>query len=296
MDNITITIIVGTLGGFVLVFYKLRYGKYVESASSLRKPDRDFPYQWKNILEDKVGFFKKLNAEEKKLFEYKIHVFLLNVRIIGMQTDVSHEDRVLIAAGAIIPVFKFRQWYYRGLIEVHLYPDKFQVPNSDKMANGLVGWGAMEGKMMLSKKALHHGFDDPTDGKNIAIHEFVHLFDKADGEVDSVLESVMDEDDIEPWLYIIQSKMNEINEGKSDIRPYGGVNQSEFLAVVSEYFFEKPEQMKTEHPGLYNAMDSFFNPPKELLEKFKYTSNYDKCPCGSGKRYEKCCMKNSNVY
>lgn len=230
------------------------------------------------------------------MFEYKVHVFLLNVRIIGMQTQVTHEDRILVAASAIIPIFRFKNWQYKGLSEVHIYPDKFEIPTTGKMANGLVGWGAMEGKMMLSKKALHHCFQDGTDGKNVAIHEFIHLFDMADGKVDSVLGNVMNEDDIEPWLYIMQLKMNEINAGKSDIRPYGGVNQAEFLAVVGEYFFEKPEQMKTEHPALYNALDSFFNPPKELVDKFKYTSKYDPCPCGSKKRFEYCCMKNSSVY
>jgi Mlc titration factor MtfA (ptsG expression regulator) len=288
-------LIIGTFIGVILMYVRYRYKIYAKT-SEFRQPDREFPYQWRNILQDKVDFYKRLKPNEKRLFERKVHVFLLNVRIVGMQTEVTHDDRILIAAGAVIPVFRFKNWHYRGLKEVLLYPDKFQIPTTDKYANGLVGWGEMEGRMMLSRKALHHGFADLTDGKNVAVHEFLHLFDKADGEVDGVLGNVMRENDIGPWLFLIQSKMHEINLGDSDIREYGGVNEAEFLAVVGEYFFEKPGEMREEHPALYNALDSFFNPPKELIEKFKYTSKYDKCPCGSGKRFGDCCMKNMAEY
>ena len=178
-----------------------------------------------------------------------------------------------------------------GLKEVHLFPDKFDIPNSDNMAKGLVGWGEMQGKMMLSKKALHHGYADLKDNKNVAIHEFVHLLDKSDGEVDGVLENIMKEVDISPWLHLMHTKMNEIHDDRSDIRDYAGVNQGEFLAAVSEYFFENPDRMQVEHPALYNALDSFFNP--KITDKYKYTAKYDRCPCGSGKRYGQCCMKNS---
>jgi hypothetical protein len=293
MDTTIAIIAVGILAGLIFIFFK---NKYKGPNSPFRKPEREFPYRWRNILQDKVDFYKKLKREEKQLFEFKVHVFLLNVRILGMQTEVSHEDRVLVAASAIIPIFRFEHWHYHGLSEVHIYPEKFQIPTTDKMANGLVGWGAMEGKMMLSKKALHHGFENSTDGKNVGIHEFIHLFDKSDGKIDGVLKNIMDESNIEPWLYIMQSKMKEINVGDSDIREYGGTNEAEFLAVVGEYFFEKPDQMKEDHPGLYNALNSFFNPLQELNEKFKYTSKYDKCPCGSGKRFGQCCIKNSSSY
>ena len=50
----------------------------------------------------------------------------------------------------------------------------------------MVGTGYMDGKMVLSKPALHHGFVNDSDKKNTAIHEFVHLIDKFDGSVDGI--------------------------------------------------------------------------------------------------------------
>lgn len=246
------------------------YTKFMESKKRYKtEPDRSFPMLWRQILVQRVQFYNRLSNPEKAEFERKVHVFLLNVRIRGMQTEVTHEDKVLIAAGAIIPIFRFSKWHYANLKEVQLFPDKFPIPNSNKMANGLVGWGAMEGKMMLSRKAVIHGFYDNTDNQNVVIHEFIHILDKQDGKVDGIMSEVMQDVDIMPWLHIINIKMNEIDFGDSSIRDYGATNQAEFLAVVSEFFFENPDRLKVEHPGLYNALDSFYNDSNSNQRKYK---------------------------
>lgn len=260
-----------------------------------RKPDRDFPHQWRKILGEKIAFYQRLSPEDKGRFEYKVHMFLLNVRVIGVQTEITDTDRMLVASSAVIPIFGFPEWHYVNLHEVHIHPDRFPIPGTDKYARGLIGWGSMDGLMKLSRKALFEGFFDQNDQKNVAIHEFIHIIDKQDGEVDGVLDSIMDEVDIMPWLQLMHQKTEQIKQGRSDIRDYGAVNRGEFFAVVSEYFFESPEQMKIEHPALYTALDSIFNPKKApKSNKFEYTKKYDPCPCGSGRKYSRCCLKNSS--
>lgn len=255
MNNTVVYVLIGAVIGVFLGYNKFKSRK--EGIDN--EPGRPFPNLWRSILSQHVAFYNRLSRTDKTEFERKVHIFLLNVKITGMGTEVSHEDKVLIAAGAVIPIFRFSKWHYANLHEVQLYPDKFAIPNTDKMANGLVGWGAMEGKMMLSRKAVHHGFYDNTDNKNVVIHEFIHILDKQDGKIDGTLSNVMQEVDIMPWLHIINIKMNEIDFGDSSIRDYGSTNQAEFLAVVSEFFFENPEKLQSEHPGLYNALDSFYN-------------------------------------
>lgn len=257
MNSTTLYILIGVALGLILAYFHFSQNR---EERKQRQPLRPFPGLWRQILEQKVEFYNRLRGFEKKEFERKVHIFLLNVKITGMGTEVTHEDRMLIAAGAVIPIFRFEKWHYANLQEVELFPDKFPIPNTDKFAHGLVGWGAMEGKMMLSRKAVHHGFYDQTDNKNVVIHEFIHILDKQDGKVDGVLGKVMNEIDLMPWLNVINIKMNEIDFGDSSIRDYGSANKAEFLAVVSEFFFENPDKMRSEHPGLYNALDSFYNP------------------------------------
>ncbi len=241
--------------GLFLGWHKLKFG----SVPFKREPTRAFPIQWRRLLTEHVDFYNRLSSAKKQEFERRIHIFLLNVKITGVDTEVTHLDRILVAAGAIIPIFGFESWHYSNLEEVQIYPDKFLIPKTEVMASGLVGWASMEGTMMLSRKALKHGFYDQTDQKNVAIHEFIHVLDQQDGKMDGILGRVMQEIDIKPWLHVINYKMHEIGNGSSTIRDYGAANQAEFLAVVSEFFFESPEKMKAEHPELYIALDSFFN-------------------------------------
>lgn len=268
MSTLLVAGIIGAIVGAIIGYSKWSVNK----DAPIRMPQRDFPREWRRILEQKIEFYNRLSSSRKTEFEKRVHIFLLNVQIVGIDTEVTHEDRILVASGAVIPIFGFDNWNYANLREVEIHPDKFVIPNTHKMATGLVGWGAMEGKMMLSRKALHYGFYDQEDQKNVAIHEFIHILDKQDGEMDGVLEKVMNEIDIMPWLHIINMKMKEIDEGSSSIRDYGAANKAEFLAVVSEFFFESPEKMRSEHPALYNALDSFYNPKtatRPIKSRFK---------------------------
>lgn len=265
MNSTTVYIIIGVAFGIFVGYAKL---KAAYEKRKLGKPTKEFPFQWRSILERKVDFYKRLNRDEKQDFERRVHVFLLNVNIIGKHTQVTHDDRILLASGAIIPIFRFKKWHYANLQEIHVYPDMFEIPGTKQMATGLVGYGKMEGKMMISRKALEHGFYDPNDQKNVAIHEFVHVLDKQDGKIDGILGTVMQDYEISPWLNFINLKMKEIAKGDSSIRKYGATNQAEFLSVVAECFFENPNKLKAEHPKLYRELEKMFN------QKKKVTVNY----------------------
>ncbi|MGB0177285.1 MAG: zinc-dependent peptidase, partial [Owenweeksia sp.] len=83
----------------------------------------------------------------------------------------TEEDKVLVAASAIIPVFGFEEWDYSNLNEVLLYPDtfnpNFETSGKDRTISGMVGWGFMNGTMTLSKPSLHLGFSNKTSKENV---------------------------------------------------------------------------------------------------------------------------------
>lgn len=260
-------------------------------------PTTPFNKEWRIILATKVPFYNALTATEKTQFERKIQEFLLNYRITGIQTTVTVEDQLLVASSAIIPVFAWEDWRYTNLFEVLIYPDtfneKFETTGPDRNILGMVGTGYMNGKMILSKKALHLGFNNETDKKNTAIHEFVHLIDGIDGAIDGMPNALLEKQYTIPWLDLINKKTAEIHYKKSDINPYGATNNQEFFAVTSEYFFERPQLMKQKHPELYQLMESIFNQKmasKNLFSQQKIGRN-SSCPCGSGLKFKRCCGK-----
>lgn len=284
-------IIIGVIGVLVYSFKKL-------NNTTWKKPIKPFPASWRKTLFENVQFYKNLEAEEKLTFETKVQEFLLNINITGVETEVNEYDRVLVAASAIIPIFAFPNWQYFNLKEVLIYPglfnEEFNTNGEKRAIAGMVGTGYMEGKMILAKQALYQGFRNESDKKNTAIHEFVHLIDKADGNIDGIPSLLLEKQYTIPWIDLIQKKIEEIYEGKSDINPYGATNKTEFFAVISEYFFERPKLLKQKHPELYKLLEIIFD--QKMAKKLKKNSSIeinrnDPCPCGSGKKYKHCCGK-----
>ena len=259
-------------------------------------PGEPFPEDWRIILNQEVSFYNSLSQEEKKRFEYKVQEFLLNCRITGIDTSIDTTDKLLVASSAVIPIFQFDDWKYSNIHEVLLYPsmfnENFETDGSDRGILGMVGSGYMEGKMILSKPALRHGFKNESDKKNTAIHEFVHLIDKTDGSVDGIPSVLLEKQYAIPWIDLINKKIDEIYDGKSDINPYGGTDRAEFFSVVSEYFFERPKLLAKNHPDLYNLLEKIF---KQDMASRRLKKNKGKirrnspCPCNSGKKFKKCC-------
>ena len=273
--------------------------KKIWTNDSWKKPIVPFSTEWRAILVQKVPFYNALNQEEKKLFEFKVQEFLLNTRIIGVKTNVTTEDKILVAASAIIPIFAFKDWKYTNLTDVLLYPemfnDKFETSgSSERRILGMVGTGYMDGKMILSKKALHFGFKNENDKKNTAIHEFVHLIDDLDGTIDGVPSLLLEKQYTIPWIDLINKEIDAIYKDKSDINPYGATNKQEFFAVASEYFFERPKLLAQKHPELYKVLEQIFNQDmrkRNLRKTSKAIGRNSPCPCGSGIKFKKCCDK-----
>lgn len=226
-----------------------------------------FPSTWKKLLLEHVPFYKELKPEEQKRFQQRMTGFLNETYVEGVGISIEDLDKILVAASAIIPVFGFPEWHYSNLSSVLLYPDNFNEDleynehGKNKMISGLVGNGQFAHQMILSKKALYDGFSSSTSS-NTGIHEFVHLIDKLDGAADGVPERILREPYIIPWLKLIHHEMEDNNNNQSDIRKYGGTNEAEFLAVASEYFFEKPEKFKRNHPELYRMLSACFQTQK----------------------------------
>ena len=211
-----------------------------------------------------IMFYQKLNTTEKDIFLKEVNIFLQKVIITAVNTTITDADKILVAASAVIPIFAFKGWEYPHLDEVLLYNDHFNMGfetegNEDRNIMGLVGTGVYKNKMLLSKPALAEGFSNKTDKKNTAIHEFAHLVDGADGDIDGVPEILMDKQYVMPWMNLIHTEMEKMKDKRSDINPYGYTNKSEFFAVAAEYFFERPDLFKSKHPDMYNAMQDIFN-------------------------------------
>jgi len=245
---------------FIVIVIFIGYAFYIVNA----KKAKQIPKHWHNILIKEVLFYKKLTPNHQAIFRNRILLFLNEINIDGVNTEIEELDKILIASSAIIPVFNFPNWSYNNLTGIIVYPNSFneelQFSNKDKNRRilGMVGTGRFKNQMILSKKAIRLAFNNKTDKHNTPIHEFVHLLDKMDGETNGVPESFIGKEFIAPWLELMYKEMEAINNDESDIRAYAGTSEAEFFAVTSEYFFERPKLFKQKHPELYKMLSLCF--------------------------------------
>ena len=243
----------------VILFYF-----YKKKNSKPKIQIKEIPEHWHTILYKNVLFYEKLSEEDQLYFRKQVQGFLNEVIIEAVEFELEELDKMLVAASAVIPVFGFENWKYPNIKTVIIYPDYFNdrleyhKKAKNKNIGGMVGNGPFNNQMILSRRALHHGFVNKSDKGNTGIHEFVHLIDKLDGEIDGIPKALLSNENVVLWLDLIHDKMEAINKDKSDIRNYGGTSRHEFFAVASEYFFERPMLLKRKHPELYKMLSDCF--------------------------------------
>ena len=263
-----------------------------------------FPAEWEAVLQRHVVFFRALSPDQQQRFRRDLQVFLDETRVTGVGTEVDVTTRVLAGASAIIPVFGHPDWEWREISEILIRSGRFDMDPTDQGGDanvlGMVGTGTLNGIMILSKPDLLRGFKNPSDKQNVGLHEFAHLIDKSDGRIDGIPAVGLDRETIGPWVDLVRRKMQEIRDGESDLRDYALTNEAEFFAVATEAFFERPDAMQDRHPDLYAAMERIFRPGfRDRLREFahergrrpKEFGRNSPCPCGSGKKFKKCCLR-----
>jgi hypothetical protein len=263
----------------------------------LRTMEQPFPALWEQVLESHVAFFRALPVDEKERFRQLVKVFLAEVRITGIQTEVNDTVRVLVAASAAIPIFGFHDWEYHRLGEVLVYPDSFSeeyqtTGSTDENILGMVGLKQIRGVMILSKPSLLAGFDTPSARDNVGIHEFAHLVELEEAE--NGLPPEVPWQAVKHWVEYVARELSHPSRNHSYIRGYAYTNEHEFFAVLAEYFFKSPELLREKDPQLYEMLQKMFHQDTASLLRptFSRRPRYGRnapCPCGSGKKYKHCC-------
>ncbi|MFP4164166.1 MAG: zinc-dependent peptidase [Chitinispirillaceae bacterium] len=293
---IMLLVLITLIAGTFLIFWHLAFPGIEKQIKA------GFPSEWEKVLLKRVAFYAILSEEMKVRFRERVHRFILCKPIVGYQTTIDDEMKLLVASSAVMLTLAFERWNFNYLDGVMLVDNVSESDFSHNEGNvlGQLQTENFRSKMILSKSALVQGFRNMEDNCNVGIHEFAHALDHADGEIDGIPRMIMPESMIEEWTTLMGSKIKDIYNGKSEINEYGATSEAEFFAVISEYFFEKPYLMKQKHPQMYELLSKAFQQDtstsfsanlKRILGQVKEKIGRNSpCPCGSGKKFKKCCM------
>jgi Mlc titration factor MtfA (ptsG expression regulator) len=233
------------------------------------KPRRNTSYQlpdhYKDLLQDYVAFYNELKEDEQKHFHQRLEKFYASVKITGVNAEVEDIDRVLIGVAAIIPVFYIRDWEYVHLKEVLVYPGNFNIDfdqaGNNRSVLGMVGTGALQNVMILSKWELRQNFITPGATRNTAIHEFAHLIDKMDGTFDGIPEILLERKYLVQWNQLMSDIIMRTANGTTDIDVYATTNQTECFAVLCEYYFTQQKRFSDYYPEIARMLQQVFRVP-----------------------------------
>jgi hypothetical protein len=118
------------------------------------------PEIWDGLLLKHVEFYKNLSSRSKKRFRDRMMFFLEKTYVESVAFELEELYTVLVAASAVIPIFKFKEWYYENLSGVIIYPDnfnedlEFNKEHPDRMLSGMLGNGRYKNQMILSRSSL----------------------------------------------------------------------------------------------------------------------------------------------
>ncbi len=258
-----------------LVYWLLRR-RCVERLRIMEEP---FPPAWEEVLDSRVAYFRALDDIEKECFRQLVKLFLHDVRITGVGTEIDDTVGVLVAASAVIPIFGFHDWEYHRLGEVLIYPQAFgEEYQESKKAEfdilGMVGLHQLRGVMILSKPSLIAGFEKGSGEDNVGIHEFAHLVEV--DEVENGLPPEIPWQAVSHWVQYVARELADPRNPAS-IRGYAYTNEHEFFAVLSEYFFKSPGLLEKKEPELYRMLEKMFHQdPAALLDKKSFRRRKEK--------------------
>lgn len=237
-----------------------------------RIAQKQFPDKWLRILEENVPLYNRLPPEDK--FELQKHtlIFIAEKRFEGCGgLEITDEIKIIIAAQACVLLLHRKTDYYPGLSSILVYPHAFITNHLDFLPGGVVAEGPQvlsgqswrQGNVVLSWDDVKRSTADIHDGQNVVFHEFAHQIDASQGRGDSsgVLKS---DSSYIAWARIIRKDYQKLIEAArfnhtTLLDKYGARDPAEFFAVATEFFFEKPKELKQLHPDLYNELKRFYH-------------------------------------
>lgn len=210
------------------------------------------------ILENDFSFFRHLSKREKRQFQHRVATFINDKNFIGRDgLDITTRMKVLVAAVGCMLSFGRKNYNY-GLIEhILLYPGAFYSTVNDAMH---VGEFNPHGKaLVLSWADFEKGYQIENDNRNLGIHEFMHAM-----HLEAIKSRDLDSTRLAKQFQNILKKLThqEVKDKLDEtryFRDYAFTNQYEFMAVLSEYFIESPNDFKTHFPDIYTYTKKLLN-------------------------------------
>ena len=257
--------------------------RFLKDRHRKRLKARPFPNEWLKIIKRNVAFFTRLSANDQAELLDHIQVFLAEKNFEGCAgQEITDEVRATIAAQACLLLLHRKTDYFPRLLTILVYPSTYSVQEQRPITAEIWEEGKSHragetartmGSLVLAWDAVKSGAADPSDGKNVVLHEFAHQLDYENFAADGTPALANRKQQL-AWREVMRTEFASLRAAEETGIPtlldtYGATNAAEFFAVSTEAFFERPVMLRAQHPRLYAEFQDYFrqNPVEFSAER-----------------------------
>lgn len=232
-----------------------------------------FPQEWLGFLRANVAYYALLTEPEQAKLRDDLRILIADTHWEGCGGFVlTPEAQVTVAAQACLLILNRPQAEFHGLESILIYPAAYVATKRERLGNDryspveerpdprlgqATGWGTV----VLAWEDVLRGAREPETPHNLVLHEFAHVLDFEDGEANGVPR--IPDELLDEWSAAMTAEydhlVHSVRAGHTtDIDAYGATDAAEFFAVLTEYFFGRPAQMRQAHPRLYDLLRRYY--------------------------------------
>jgi Mlc titration factor MtfA (ptsG expression regulator) len=230
-----------------------------------------FPAEWDAMLPTHCRHFSRLSADEQDRLRDHLRILIAEKHWEGCNgLVITPEIQVTIAAQAALMSLGFEQLPFDRLLSILVYPETFVAKRMTPMSPGAylesneprLGEAWYQGPVILVWREIREQCLESPDGRNVVIHEFAHLLDMQDRDINGV-PSLDDQQQYDTWLEVTGAEFDRLKlqthlGHRTVIDSYGATNRAEFFAVASETYFEEPRRLRNQIPRLYDVLKAYY--------------------------------------
>lgn len=210
------------------------------------------------ILKKEIPFYNHLSKKQQKQFRHRVASFISHKDFVGRQGfEVTERVKLTIAGIACMITFGRKNYIYQLIDYVLIYPGEFYSTTNENYHKG--EFNPKEKSIVFSWKDFESGYSITNDNFNLGIHEFMHALHieaKIKRDPDS---SILLKQFQEILIRLSNPEVKQTLDKTRHFRAYAFTNQYEFMAVLAEYFFESPVELRQHFPQLYTSVKTMLN-------------------------------------
>ncbi|MFT3845277.1 MAG: zinc-dependent peptidase [Lacibacter sp.] len=194
------------------------------------------------------NYYSNLNGEKKDIFISRLKKFLQTKTFYICSNKGYKEMPVLISAAAVQITFGLDEYLLSHFENIVIHPQEYIGTNPLRILEGNVQGNSIN----LSWKHFLEDYQNPSDGKNVGLHEMAHALQVQylfNNNTNGFKNDFAHFDKIDDYLL---KTGNHFPDSLLDTNALS--NKNELWAASVELFFEKPDDLKIQYPELYRSI------------------------------------------